>query len=206
MFKNTHKEHDYLTLEDGLKYINKQIKTKQEEKYFDINQINFHTFKLQEIRLKMEKSKQEILTEINDIFDTLMKDINNRKEEVINEINFTFEEETKKIREKEFIWETKEEVIKNIIELKLQQKDELLLINCKNILEGLEFLSEPLTIEKYYPYIDVNTEFCCDLSKIKCKIINKDPRFLIEIDSSSISQLFDDFIKISKGVSMAVKC
>jgi hypothetical protein len=159
------------------------------------------------------KDKDDIIYKTENIFESLMKDISIRKERVIENIKSSYDEEILKIKDRELRWETKEIVIKDLLSLQSSQIYENFLINSKNILEGLEFLSEDLTIQTYFPYIDVNTEFKYQIydkgSSSGSSFIRVERRAnenCLIIDKDKLSLLFENYISISKGVPMEMTC
>lgn len=209
MYKNIHKLHEYTSLEEGATYIKKEIRELYDKLNIDFAQA--YAFKLQEIRLKMEKSRMEFQRELEETFDCLSKSINQRKEELLQELNEEFASEMEKIREIEIKWETKDEVLKNIVDLQLQKKDEALLLNCNNILEGLEFIQEKKTTHKFHQFIDLDLTFTLDISKLVSKNKDKGSKTSINMNKITIphekfTNLFDEFGKVSKGVPVEVEC
>lgn len=209
MFNNIHKYHDYKTLEEGYEYINSRIRQIREMKFMDVERIKFNLFKLQELRIKMEKDKNENMLKIESIFDNLLKDISKRKDIVIQNIKNCFDEEISKIKEREIRWETKEIIIKDLLSLQSSQLNENFLINSKNILDGLEFLSEDLSQQTFYPYININNEFIFQVSNEKSNFIRIERKIndnYIIIDKDKLSLLYDNYIGVSKGVPMEMMC
>lgn len=215
MFTNLHKNHNIINFEETVKYIKDKIKNIENNKLFDIDHTQFNSFKLQEIRLKMEKTRQGFIKDIECKFKEIIEEFNNRKLYLLNELDNLFITEMNKIKEKEELWELKSYKIKEILLILSCNDKDLLVYNSSNMLEGLEFITQELKVEEFNQFIDLSLDFELNFSNIvdkKVKIYKIDNNninsinFSVEISLDNFIDLIDGIGKFSLGVPVEVTC
>lgn len=160
MFKNLHSMHNYITINEGKVFIRKKILTALNKNLLQKDYTEIPILKLKEALLTLEKQKQEILSQVETKIEEIIVELNNKKREILDKINEKIEREIKIIKEREALWLEKEHITHKILEWNCNRNnsDELLLINSKEILNGLEIIEENYSSIHVKQFFELNTK------------------------------------------------
>lgn len=177
MFKNKHVNHNYVNLEEGSKFIRKEISKNIDKKYFEKDYTEIPLLKLKEIRLNLEKTRHELKSQMEDVFEYIIFELNKRKRVLEDEINQLIDIEVFNIREREIVWEKREKIAKEILKLNSSRDDSQLLLHSGEILNGLDSLSEGSLTLNVHTFYDLEYPLRLEVNTSKNKLcFYEDPK------------------------------
>lgn len=193
VISGSHRKHDVLSLEQGIKMIREQMLHVMNRRILDKDFTENKILRIRENKLLMEKYREDTVKKIEEIFKGMTRQLKIRKILMMEKVNDKFMEELKKIEQAEVYWTDKQKVSEKIVAMK-DKSDTAILANTKVIVNGVKSLKSIPNFQPLKVYDNINTNFIVsDYLNTNGSHVDK-----FEITKEELCGYLSDYIKLGK--------
>ena len=186
---NEHTSHKFMSIIETCKHVRNTIDQNIKFNVLRPQHTEEKLIRLKQARLQIEVSSQELMSNIDEVVQTIIDNLKTRRNCLFESIQEISAKEISVIMNHEALWKEKENIRRSIIQMGHNPNDNLLLTNVNFILNGIENLKEKISDHRANVINDFDLNFKVFLTKVDLNYESNSGNLKMSRNNISKSQL-----------------